>query len=148
MAHEERGGQAHPVAAQHLERAQLVAGDADRVGGVQAEDAELLELTHDRGSEERDRGADTGNHRVVAAELLLPVVEPGRARGDLDGEGERVEDAHLVAAHLAGLLEPSRAVEAGTPRQDCDSHLSPLTSFASHHIGSLRVDLSAQLVPG
>jgi hypothetical protein len=98
VPHEGGGGDADVVSGEDLDRAELVAGVGDAGGGVRGVDVHLFELADDRQTEERDRGSDPGQNGVVVAERLSAVLQRRLFVCEVDGEAQRVEDPHLVAA--------------------------------------------------
>ncbi len=110
VSHEQGLRNADAVAAQHLQRAQLVARDTDRVRWVDTVDAHLLELPHDGGAEEGYRRADPRDHRIVVGQLLAFVIEAGVSLLHFDRKRERVQDLDVVAACGAGFFESPGAV--------------------------------------
>src|SRR6185503_5657587 len=89
LARKGRRGDADSVPAQDLDRAQLVARYRDRLRRVETEDAHLLELANDGGSEKGDRGADARDDGVVVAQRSIAVIEPRTPLLDENTEVQR-----------------------------------------------------------
>jgi hypothetical protein len=114
--------QPDPLAGQELERAELVAGAADRHRLVDRVDAHHLELPHHGSAEERVAGPDPRDDRVEPGQLLVAEVDGGPVRGDVHVALEVVDHPDLVPAPLRGVHERHRRVEPAVERQDPDLH--------------------------
>ncbi len=112
-AHERRGGDADVVAREDLDRAQFVARIGDTCGGVRRVHVHLFELPNDGEAEERDGGADAGEGDVVVTQWLPAVLEVRFVSCEVDGEAQRVEHPHFVAAVDRSGSEPLGAVHIG-----------------------------------
>ena len=115
-------GQPDAAAGEQLQAAELVAAPADGDRLVQRINAHHLELAEHGKAVKGDRGADTRDHRVEILEPPLAVIEHRLARGDVDGDAQRVEHLDVVAARARRLDDAPMAVEMRIAREQRDLH--------------------------
>lgn len=112
VAHERRGRHRDVVAREDLVRAELVAGTRDPVRRVRRVHVHLLELADHCCAEVGDRVADSGQDRVVVAELTPAVVQVRLVGREIDREAQRVKHFDVVTSLERGGAQP---LEWSTP---------------------------------
>ena len=97
------GGRGHTdaMARKHLMRMEFIARRRNPGRPVDAIGADGFELSDDRRTVGRDRGADARDHGVVTGQALAVVMHFGRQRIDRHVAAGGVDDLHPVAAFLA-----------------------------------------------
>ena len=107
-------------ARQHLVREQLVAAAPDGACAVEAIGAGVGELAQDRHAVIGDRGADPGDHRVIAGQRVAVIVNLGVDRADPHVAARRVDHFDDMAARLGGVDQADRGIVARLAREQRD----------------------------
>jgi hypothetical protein len=105
-----------------VQAAEFVAAAPDGDGFVQWIDAHHFELTQHGKAVKRDRGADARDHRVEILKPPLAVKEHRPARGDVDGDAQRVQHLDVMAAGARRLADTPMAIEMRIAREQRDLH--------------------------
>ena len=115
-------GQAHALAGQQLQRAQLVTRAGDRHRLVQRKHTHHLELAQHGRAVEGDRCADARNDRVKAFQHFTLVVNGRLVAGDVHISAQRVDDPNFVATLASGFDQAAGGVQVGVARQNRNFH--------------------------
>ncbi len=128
IVRESGNGKVDAGAGEDLQRAQLVAGPADRDALVQGVDALHLELAQHGETIVGDRCADAGDDRVVERQAQAAVMEDGLRGGDVHVHVQGIDDVDGVAAAARGLDQSHVRVEARVAGEHDEAQGHPANS--------------------